>query len=383
MADNTNFTPGTGGKFASDEVTYSGDTAVVGIGRIVHVSGTEGAKTVTELVRLEDAAHTSGDPGIPMLGVRQDTAISLAGTDGDYTMPIFDASGRQHVNVGTSALPTGASTSANQTTIIGHVDGIETSLTSVVTNTSDTASGISDVNTNLGILTETAPGTDTASSGLNGRLQRIAQRLTSLIALLPTSLGAGGGLKVDGSGTALPISDGSGSLTVDNNGTFAVQAASAGVAAHDAAVSGNPVLQGIEAHTVRPTAVADGDVVRLGGDVYSRMFAIKPRVTTTSSNGTAITTNTNTTAVAAPSAGSHLRVYRVFAQNSSATGTWVYWTEGSGGTKVVPMYLAQNQAMTMNLEGTWELATATALVVNTATTGANVEWMVQHETVID
>lgn len=43
--------------------------------------------------------------------------------------------------------------------------------------------------TQLGALTETAPATDTASSGLNGRLQRIAQRLTSLIALFPTSLG--------------------------------------------------------------------------------------------------------------------------------------------------------------------------------------------------
>lgn len=41
----------------------------------------------------------------------------------------------------------------------------------------------------LGSLTETAPATDTASSGLNGRLQRIAQRLTTLIGLLPTALG--------------------------------------------------------------------------------------------------------------------------------------------------------------------------------------------------
>jgi len=41
----------------------------------------------------------------------------------------------------------------------------------------------------LGAVNESAPGTDTASSGLNGRLQRIAQRITSLIALLPTSLG--------------------------------------------------------------------------------------------------------------------------------------------------------------------------------------------------
>lgn len=43
--------------------------------------------------------------------------------------------------------------------------------------------------TAIGSLTETAPATDTASSGLNGRLQRIAQRLTSLIALFPSSIG--------------------------------------------------------------------------------------------------------------------------------------------------------------------------------------------------
>jgi len=60
----------------------------------------------------------------------------------------------------------------------------------------------------VGIVTESAPGTDTASSGLNGRLQRIAQRITSLIALLPTALGANGGLKVEGvsSGTVVPVS---------------------------------------------------------------------------------------------------------------------------------------------------------------------------------
>ena len=39
--------------------------------------------------------------------------------------------------------------------------------------------------TRLGDVAETAPASDTASSGLNGRLQRVAQRLTSLIAQLP------------------------------------------------------------------------------------------------------------------------------------------------------------------------------------------------------
>lgn len=49
----------------------------------------------------------------------------------------------------------------------------------------------------IGTLTESAPASDTASSGLNGRLQRIAQRLTTLIgtalsAVLTASAASGG-----------------------------------------------------------------------------------------------------------------------------------------------------------------------------------------------
>ncbi len=131
-------------------------------------------------------------------------------------------------------LPSGASTAANQTTLIGHVDGIEGALTTlngkdfatqttlaailakiiaapateakqdtlnalITTQNSylDQVEGYVDgLEGQLGIVTETAPGSDTASSGLNGRLQRIAQRLTSLIALLPGALTGNGGMKV-------------------------------------------------------------------------------------------------------------------------------------------------------------------------------------------
>lgn len=54
----------------------------------------------------------------------------------------------------------------------------------------------SDFDTKVGSLTETAPATDTASSGLNGRLQRIAQNITSLIAKLPAALTTLGNFKV-------------------------------------------------------------------------------------------------------------------------------------------------------------------------------------------
>jgi hypothetical protein len=53
----------------------------------------------------------------------------------------------------------------------------------------------SDFDTKVGALNESAPASDTASSGLNGRLQRIAQRLTSLLAVFPTTIDTNGGSK--------------------------------------------------------------------------------------------------------------------------------------------------------------------------------------------
>lgn len=57
-----------------------------------------------------------------------------------------------------------------------------------------------DFDIKTGALTEAAPATDTASSGLNGRLQRIAQRLSTLITNLGSPFQAGGAL---GAGAAV------------------------------------------------------------------------------------------------------------------------------------------------------------------------------------
>jgi len=53
----------------------------------------------------------------------------------------------------------------------------------VPTTGTGTVPTLSKTNTVIGSVIETAPASDTASSGLNGRLQRIAQRVTSLITL--------------------------------------------------------------------------------------------------------------------------------------------------------------------------------------------------------
>lgn len=115
------------------------------------------------------------------------------------------------VSAASLPLPSNASTSALQTTGNTSLSSIDTKtpalgqalaaastpvvLTAAQLSTLTPPAAItgflteSDFDTKTGSLTETAPATDTASSGLNGRLQRIAQRLTSIIALLPGSLG--------------------------------------------------------------------------------------------------------------------------------------------------------------------------------------------------
>jgi len=61
------------------------------------------------------------------------------------------------------------------------------------------------------------------------------------------------------------------SHAVTNAGTFAVQAASGGDVAHDAADSGNPVKLGAKAISAAPTAVAANDRTDLYADLYGQL----------------------------------------------------------------------------------------------------------------
>jgi hypothetical protein len=81
------------------------------------------------------------------------------------------------------------------TGLSGFVDGVE----ALITSTNGYVDGLEGLATSLngyvdgletqtGGVTETAPATDTASSGLNGRLQRIAQRLTTLLGAGATTI---------------------------------------------------------------------------------------------------------------------------------------------------------------------------------------------------
>ena len=76
-----------------------------------------------------------GDVAIEVhLDKAEDSVLMFSNTSSDGSgtsyVPLVDSSGHLQVDALSSALPSGAATAANQSTIIGHVDGLETLITS-------------------------------------------------------------------------------------------------------------------------------------------------------------------------------------------------------------------------------------------------------------
>jgi len=129
--------------------------------------------------------------------------------------------------------------------------------------------------TSVGSLTETAPANDTASSGLNGRLQRIAQNITTLISSVLKVVGnVAIGAAASGNPVLVAGKDTSGNveyLFTDTTGRQII----VGAAAQGAAPAGNPVLLG----------VYDGTNIQyLRGETNGQQ-----RITLYNSGGTAVT----------------------------------------------------------------------------------------------
>lgn len=119
-----------------------------------------------------------------------------------------------------------------------------------------------DFDAKAGSLTETAPATDTASSGINGRLQRIAQRITSLIALIPAALTGSGNFKVS-------LQETNATVTVASH---AVTIASAGVAS-GAIASGAVASGAVASGAFASGSISDGAMVTLGAKTDAKSAA--------------------------------------------------------------------------------------------------------------
>ncbi len=169
MADNVGYTPGVGSTVAADEIGGVLHQRVkISVGADGSAADWEGAVTVTggATAAKQDTGNTSIasiDGKVPALG----QALAAA------SVPVVLTAAQ----IATITPPAAITGFATETTL-------------------GTRLSESDFDTKTGSLTEAAPASDTASSGLNGRLQRIAQRITSLIALVPSALTGSGNFKV-------------------------------------------------------------------------------------------------------------------------------------------------------------------------------------------
>ncbi len=207
----------------------------------------------------------------------------------------------------------------------------------------------------LGIVTETAPATDTASSGLNGRLQRIAQRLTTMIASIGTfgAVDAQRNVLYDSTGTAID---------------WAAASPVKGGTAADTPLSDPPVTTGGLAKTANPTAVVDGDVVNTLHDKLGKMIAVSALRDLKGKQGTTITASTTeTTIVTAGGAGVFRDLYGLIVTNTSGTATEITIRDVTAGTSFMTISCPSNDVRGFMLDPGAAIPQTTANSAWTAT----------------
>ena len=129
------------------------------------------------------------------------------------------------------------------------------------------------------------------------------------------------------------------SLEVDNTGTTTKEVV--GDVAHDSAVGGNPILNGGEARTTNPTAVGDGDAVRMMCDDLGRqVVAPHAQRDRTVHNRITLTSTSETTLIAAGGAGVFRDLVFLSLSNESATEVRVDIADATAGTDRISMDLA-------------------------------------------
>jgi hypothetical protein len=171
---------------------------------------------------------------------------------------------------------------------------------------------------------------------------RSAQLVRAVIAGETT---AGGGTMVN-----VKVSP-SGTLTVqaENDDATNFLAEVHGPAAHDAAVSGNPLLNGLESRTTNPTAVGDGDVVRAMADDVGRQVMVMgaPRDLTVHQH-TAITTTSETTILTAGGAGVFHDLTSMIITNEDNQSVQVTIKDDTAGTTRMVISLAPKGGAVLN-----------------------------------
>ncbi len=162
----------------------------------------------------------------------------------------------------------------------------------------------------------------------------------------------------------------------DANATTPLPVTTYGPAAHDAAVSGNPVRIGARARTTEMAAVASDDATDLVADKFGKLVVRQNAVGAVTCNSRTASTITNTSDAelkAAPGASNRLCIAYIGLSNADASvTTWVDIKDGA--TTIAQVFLpALGGQAQLNLPMPLQLTANTALNIACRTNSAEVE----------
>lgn len=293
--DNFSFTEGSGKTGAADE-----------IGGVLYPR--------VKIAQGADGSATDVSSAAPL-------QVTLANTGANATAVKTDGSAvTQPVSAASLPLPTGASTSAKQDTIIGHVDGIETLLTTIDADTGNVSTKI-----------------DTVAGAVSGTEMQV-----DIVAPLPAGTNGIGKLTAN-SGVTI------GAVEIASAQTLAtVTTLTGGGVAHDGADSGNPVKVGAKASGTLSddTMVANGDRTDATSDLDGALLVrpqfplgdlLSERVSNTDGNSTAFT-NFGATA----STRSYITAYSIFRTDAGTTPIYVDFRDGTAGSILYSVVIPPN-----------------------------------------
>jgi hypothetical protein len=109
------------------------------------------------------------------------TVFSNTAKDGSGTsfVPLVDSDGHSQVDIVSSALPSGGATAANQATIIGHVDGVETLITSSNTKLDTIETTLTAIETDAAAIETLLTGIDADTNAIKIDADAIETLITS------------------------------------------------------------------------------------------------------------------------------------------------------------------------------------------------------------
>lgn len=234
--------------------------------------------------------------------------INIASTG--TAVPVTDNASSLTIDATSLPLPTGASTSANQTTIIGHLDGVEGLLTTIDADTGTLAGAVSGTEMQVDVVTMPSVAQATASN-LNAQV--------------------------------------------------------VGSIAHDSADSGNPVKVGFKAINALPTAVANNDRSDGVADLYGAQYVRTDHPSLWSYHEDSSSALTDTEVKAAPGLGLSVYVTDIIVSLGAATALNIFFEEST--TKVLgPYYLegVSGRGVALSFKTPKKVTANTALTVTTS-----------------